>query len=143
MSREDFVRALRRAVGKPYRWGGQKLTEGFDCSGLVIWAFSEIGWRIKDTNAMGLMEEFHRNKVLQPASTPGTLWFYGKTVNTVDHVMIVLEKWNDDQFILVGARGGNSAVTNDIKAYGKKAFVDVVHGSYWANKFQQALDPFR
>ena len=32
-----------RAVGAPYRWGGASLASGFDCSGLVYWAYSRLG----------------------------------------------------------------------------------------------------
>src|SRR5215210_7183008 len=32
-----------RAVGVPYRWGGSSPASGFDCSGLVYWAYSRIG----------------------------------------------------------------------------------------------------
>jgi cell wall-associated NlpC family hydrolase len=30
-------------LGKPYVWGGASPSTGFDCSGLVMWAFAQIG----------------------------------------------------------------------------------------------------
>jgi cell wall-associated NlpC family hydrolase len=32
-----------RAVGIPYRWGGSSPASGFDCSGLVYWAYGKVG----------------------------------------------------------------------------------------------------
>jgi chitinase len=32
-----------RAVGIPYRYGGESPTRGFDCSGLVRWAYGRLG----------------------------------------------------------------------------------------------------
>jgi len=32
-----------KAVGVSYQWGGSSLTGGFDCSGLVHWAYARLG----------------------------------------------------------------------------------------------------
>jgi cell wall-associated NlpC family hydrolase len=40
---ERAVRVALRAVGIPYRWGGESPQSGFDCSGLVRWAYRHVG----------------------------------------------------------------------------------------------------
>jgi cell wall-associated NlpC family hydrolase len=40
---ERAVRFALRAVGTPYRYGGESPASGFDCSGLVRWAYGRLG----------------------------------------------------------------------------------------------------
>jgi cell wall-associated NlpC family hydrolase len=40
---ERAARIALRAVGIPYRWGGTSPSSGFDCSGLVYWAYGRLG----------------------------------------------------------------------------------------------------
>ena len=35
-----------RAVGVPYQWGGISPSTGFDCSGLVYWAYGRLGIKL-------------------------------------------------------------------------------------------------
>jgi cell wall-associated NlpC family hydrolase len=40
---ERVARVAVRAVGVPYHWGGASPSGGFDCSGLVYWAYKHVG----------------------------------------------------------------------------------------------------
>jgi cell wall-associated NlpC family hydrolase len=40
---ERAARIALRAVGIPYRWSGSSPASGFDCSGLVYWAYGKVG----------------------------------------------------------------------------------------------------
>jgi cell wall-associated NlpC family hydrolase len=40
---ERVARIAVKAVGVPYHWGGATPSGGFDCSGLVYWAYKHVG----------------------------------------------------------------------------------------------------
>jgi cell wall-associated NlpC family hydrolase len=42
----DVVQTALAAMGEPYRWGGTGTDQGFDCSGLVWYAYAEHGVRL-------------------------------------------------------------------------------------------------
>lgn len=44
------ARLALRAVGTPYAWGGSSPASGFDCSGLVYWAYRRLGVQLPRTS---------------------------------------------------------------------------------------------
>lgn len=39
----DLLDEVRKVIGHPYVWGGDTVEKGFDCSGLIQWAYRELG----------------------------------------------------------------------------------------------------
>jgi cell wall-associated NlpC family hydrolase len=46
LRRARVVAVAHKALGVPYRWGGASPASGFDCSGLVQWAYRQVGVRL-------------------------------------------------------------------------------------------------
>lgn len=64
-----------REVGVPYRWGGSSPLSGFDCSGLVYWAYGRLGVRVPHSSYA--LYALGRN-VSRSRMKPGDLlFFYG------------------------------------------------------------------
>ena len=75
----DIVRTALDALGTPYVWGGTA-ENGFDCSGLVQWAYSQHGIRLprmsrdqarSGTEVMPLIEALRPGDILLFAAQPG------------------------------------------------------------------------
>lgn len=47
-TRQTIIRTAITAVGTPYRWGGLS-PKGFDCSGLVVYAYKKLGIHVPRT----------------------------------------------------------------------------------------------
>ncbi len=45
-SGERAARIALKEVGVPYQWGGSSPSTGFDCSGLVSWAYGRLGIKL-------------------------------------------------------------------------------------------------
>lgn len=61
------------AVGVPYRWGGESPSTGFDCSGLVRWAYGRVGIDLPH-NSYALYDEGRR--VREAGMEPGDILFF-------------------------------------------------------------------
>jgi peptidoglycan DL-endopeptidase CwlO len=62
-----------RAVGVRYRWGGSSPAGGFDCSGLVDWAYGRLGIELPHSS-YALYDQSRR--VARSMMKPGDLLFF-------------------------------------------------------------------
>jgi murein DD-endopeptidase len=64
-----------KAVGVPYRWGGASPASGFDCSGLVYWAYAKLGVELPHSSyaLYGLGRRVVRSRM----KAGDLLFFYG------------------------------------------------------------------
>ena len=142
--RKQFLQALESIIGFPYRWGGESLDKGFDCSGTVRYCWLVAGFHMPtDRTAHSMCHDFWKGcHIEHDDAQPGDLFFYGQAPSSINHVMIVFRKWQTGQLILAGARGGNSITTTPRIAYQQWALVDVCSENYWQRNFQFAVNPF-
>jgi cell wall-associated NlpC family hydrolase len=67
------VQAAEREVGVPYVWGGSS-PSGFDCSGLIMWAYAQVGIGLPHFSGGQFASTTH---ISLAAIQPGDLLFYG------------------------------------------------------------------
>ncbi|MHC6227872.1 C40 family peptidase [Pseudomonas sp. X10] len=122
MSAKQSSDVLSRAVnvlGTPYRWGGSSPSKGFDCSGLVKYAFNDI----EDINlprTSSAMAQGHGVKVSRKDLKPGDLIFFNIKSRRVNHVAIYL---GNDRFIHAPRRGKRVSIDSLSKPYWQKHYV--------------------
>jgi peptidoglycan DL-endopeptidase CwlO len=70
---ERAARFALAEVGVPYRWGGESPDTGFDCSGLVRWAYLRVGVELPH-NSYALYGQGRR--VTESKLAPGDILFF-------------------------------------------------------------------
>jgi cell wall-associated NlpC family hydrolase len=116
MATKASSNVLSRAVnvlGTPYRWGGSSPSKGFDCSGLVKYAFNDSTFDLPRTS--NAMATGHGEKVERKDLKPGDLIFFKLKSRRVNHVAIYL---GNDRFIHAPRRG-------------KSVTIDTLNKPYW------------
>jgi cell wall-associated NlpC family hydrolase len=98
MSPKQSSDVLSRAVnvlGTPYVWGGSSPKKGFDCSGLVKYAFNDVA-DVDLPRTSNAMAQGQGVKVAKGDLKPGDLIFFNIKSRRVNHVAIYL---GNDRFI--------------------------------------------
>ncbi|WP_449430730.1 C40 family peptidase [Pseudomonas putida] len=122
MSPKQSSDVLSRAVnvlGTPYVWGGSSPKKGFDCSGLVKYAFNDVA-DVDLPRTSNAMAQGHGIKVAQDDLKPGDLIFFNIKSRRVNHVAIYL---GNDRFIHAPRRGKRVSIDNLSKPYWQKHYV--------------------
>jgi cell wall-associated NlpC family hydrolase len=111
---DEFVKILKGVFGTPYLWGG-KTPVGFDCSGLVTWAFKQIG--VTFTGDGGATSIYNSPNVRHlktgEALQPGDLLFYHSSSDapgSMHHVAIYIGNGKTIQAQQSGTKVGVFAV---------------------------------
>ena len=78
------VQAAEREIGVPYVWGGTT-PAGFDCSGLVMWAYAQVGISLPHFSGAQYADTTH---ISMADIEPGDLLFYGPGGS--DHVAMYI-----------------------------------------------------
>jgi cell wall-associated NlpC family hydrolase len=105
-------------VGARYRYGGETPNEGFDCSGLVYYAYTQAGFRVPRTSR----EQFRAaHKIALDDAGPGDLMFFQDQAK-LSHVAIYL---GGRQFVHAPADGQRVTVASIDSAYYQEHLVAV------------------
>jgi cell wall-associated NlpC family hydrolase len=74
------IAAARSVLGVRYTWGGADPSTGFDCSGLVMWAWAHGGKSLPHSSAAMYSSSQH---ISMSSIQPGDLVFYGSPIHHV------------------------------------------------------------
>ncbi len=100
---------LQSQLGKPYLWGGKSPTEGFDCSGLVFYAFNHVLDRKLPRTANGMYQDNHLKSIHRGSLKQGDLVFFNINQRpSADHVGVYL---GDGRFIEAPRTGLNIRIS--------------------------------
>jgi hypothetical protein len=111
------ARTAERFVGIPYRWGGDNVVEGMDCSGFVRAVYNLCGLSIPRTSR----DQFKAGDlVAKDDLKDGDLVFFGASADKINHVGIYV---GGGRFVHAPRRGEEIRVTAVNESYFEKRFV--------------------
>ena len=111
------ARTAERFVGIPYRWGGDNVVEGMDCSGFVRAVYNLCGLSIPRTSR----DQFKSGYLITKENLQdGDLVFFGSSADNINHVGIYV---GGGKFVHAPRRGEEIRVTAVNENYFEKRFV--------------------
>lgn len=117
-SRKIIVHHAINNLGRPYKWGGDSPSKGFDCSGLIIYTYQKVDIYIPRT----AKAQFSSGKpVIKKDLKPGDLVFFkNPTAQKVNHVGIFIGK---NTFIHAPGQGRRVSYGYLTNPYFKKYYI--------------------
>jgi hypothetical protein len=114
--RKAVIATASDAMGRPYQWGGTGADGGgFDCSGLIQYAYAEHGIALPRTSAAQAKEGRQVGRKVN-ALAPGDLLTFSNRGGRVTHVGLYL---GEGRFIHSATRGVQVSVLSDEDPYGR------------------------
>ncbi|MDD2851927.1 MAG: NlpC/P60 family protein [Desulfuromonadaceae bacterium] len=111
------ARTAERFVGIPYRWGGNNVVDGMDCSGFVRAVYNLCGLSIPRTSR----DQFKAgDAVVKDDLQDGDLVFFGSSADNINHVGIYV---GEGKFVHAPRQGEDIRVTSVTESYFEKRFV--------------------
>jgi cell wall-associated NlpC family hydrolase len=111
------ARTAERFVGIPYRWGGENVVDGMDCSGFVRAVYNLCGLSIprnsRDQYKAG-------DPVLKDDLRDGDLVFFGSSADSINHVGIYV---GNGKFVHAPRRGEDIRLSGVDESYFEKRFI--------------------
>ena len=117
-TKEQTEKALEYAlsrVGKPYVWGGNGPDE-FDCSGLIIWSYSQVDLNIKfkignEFFSDASVDDLYNFNIVQISPSnlrPGDIIFLTNDANRITHGGLFINWTDESTFKYIHASSANS-----------------------------------
>jgi len=111
------ARTAERFVGIPYRWGGENVVDGLDCSGFVRAVYNLCGISIPRTSR----DQYKAGgPVTKDNLQDGDLVFFGSSEEQINHVGIYV---GSGRFVHAPRRGEDIRVTSVDESYFEKRFI--------------------
>lgn len=111
------ARTAERFVGIPYRWGGDTVVDGMDCSGFVRAVYNLCGVNIPRTSR----EQYRVGDVVgREELKDGDLVFFGGSPEEINHVGIFV---GNGRFVHAPRRGDDIKVSSMDESYFQKRFI--------------------
>ncbi|AJE03731.1 NlpC/P60 family protein [Geobacter pickeringii] len=111
------ARTAERFVGIPYRWGGDTVVDGMDCSGFARAVYNLCGVSIPRTSR----EQFRVGDVVgRDDLKDGDLVFFGSSEQSINHVGIYI---GDGKFVHAPRRGDDIKISSLEESYFTKKFM--------------------
>ena len=125
--RTDITQHAQELLGIPYKYGGNRPNEGFDCSGLTRYLYQNAGLDLARTSR----DQAKMGTRVDPAKArPGDLVFYKRPGGNVFHVSVVVMATQTELWV-IHATSSRGVMREDILA-----------SSYWRPKIYQVRNVF-